>query len=215
MQPDLAKDRRPLPMYITETHEIDKFQFTLDRYLSTSTIIELIEKLELLFLYGKPAEPFVRHRFQPKWGLKDNQLSIELPDKVKKFRFLGGLHFVLGFDNDVYNLENYPSRSLRALYPPQLSRGLGSMYVYCNVCSATRVGDSFVPLLRQIVLRPAPNDEYRGMIEIITLDSPMYVPVKLSTINNIEIEIRTNIGDYFLFLEGSVTTLTLHFKRYE
>lgn len=134
-----------------------------------------------------------------------------------KMRLFGGLNFVLGMpsDNIIFDTTK-PSEEVLSTFPQQFSRGVGSMYVYCNLCSETRVGDSFVPLLKQIVLRPTKqHDEMRGMVEIITMDSPMYVPVKLTTINTIEIEVRTNVGDYFPFLEGSVTTLTLHFKRYE
>jgi hypothetical protein len=128
-------------------------------------------------------------------------------------RIFGGLQFVLGFPEDYikFDVSKLEERHYAA-YQPQLNRGLGSMYVYCNICENTQIGDVFAPLLRQITLPNNANLE-RGLMNKITLDYPMYIPVRLSTINNIEIEIRTNSGHYFPFIVGSTTTITLHFKK--
>ena len=149
--------------------------------------------------------------------------------KLNKLLFNGDLHFVLGFPEKTsfnkqlmehYQKDDGASKSpllILAQFPPHLTRGIASMYIYSNICGNTRVGDVFAPLLRNVSL-PTPlsseaKDIYMGRLEVVSIDKPMYVPVSTKTINSIEIEIRTNTGDHFPFIEGSVTTLTLHFKQ--
>ena len=143
----------------------------------------------------------------------DRFACASIDPNITVVNFLNGYHFVLGYSKPLYGVTEITT--VPAAFAPQLIRGVGSMYIYSNLCQNIIVGDTYVPLLRQIVL-PAQQQNYQppGLIEKVILDYPMYVPVAVSSINCIEIEIRTNNGDYFPFSPGSVTTITLHFKKH-
>ena len=137
--------------------------------------------------------------------------------KLKYFKFYNGFQFVLGFNKDIFHYDSNQALLENGPFPPQLYRaGSAGMYIYGNICSNMQVGDTFAPLLRHVAIVNDDDEKTRGNIRLgkfekIILDYPMYVPLSRTSINSIDIEIRTNKGDYFPFTPNSVTTLTLHF----
>ena len=79
------------------------------------------------------------------------------------------------------------------------------IYVYSSVCSASYVGDKKEPLLRRLCLM---GNKRERTFEFVR---GQYVPIRLSTIDSIDIDIKTESGDPASFIKGPVT-LTLHLK---
>ena len=78
------------------------------------------------------------------------------------------------------------------------------MYVTCNVCSGTIVDGEEQPLLRRF---PVPDDGER------TFNTPHFVDVISSQINEVEIHIKLSHEDSATFLTRPVS-ITLQFKAY-
>lgn len=88
------------------------------------------------------------------------------------------------------------------------SRGINTIFIYCDLLEEVRVGNSLVPLLRTV---PFNNNTYGGIISI-TYDKPIYLPIRKNFIDKVKIELRDSIGELIPFDEG-LTTVILHFKR--
>ena len=88
------------------------------------------------------------------------------------------------------------------------------MYIYASVCAPIQVGDVLVPLLKSTWLNVNKNYQYNE-IRNIDIKNPMYIPVASSSINMVEINIRSDSGFLIPFSEGADTSLILHFKKYD
>ena len=139
-------------------------------------------------------------------------VSFALKDNVVDLKFLNGFNFVLGFDK-VCIKKHTNADIFTALYPAQLERGLSNIYVYASVCRPIRVGDAKVPLLKSIWLDNYKREYKFGEVRNFHIKNPMYIPLSTSSINSIEINVRSDSGRFVPFFDGAVTSLTLHFKR--
>jgi hypothetical protein len=86
------------------------------------------------------------------------------------------------------------------------------IYIYSSIVNPIHVGGALVPLLKSLWI----ESKYKNgeaVNEII--DNPMYLPLSCTTINNIEINIRNDIGKLAKFPKGTKSSLTLHFQKYE
>lgn len=137
----------------------------------------------------------------------NGRIKFELNKEITSVRFLNGLNFVLGFSR-----TKLTNATEVADFPPQLNRGLTHMYVYASICAPIQVGHMRVPLLKSIWLDLAKSyshDEVRN----VDIRHPMYLPINSANMNSIEINIRTDSGALVPFTDGSVTSITLHFKK--
>ena len=91
---------------------------------------------------------------------------------------------------------------------PVLDRGIYSLFVYCDVCREVRVGNSLVPLLRNVSYTKGNYGDHITM----SYDYPLYVPLSRRYIDSIEIKIADDTGEPVPFEEGKAV-LTLHFRR--
>ena len=82
------------------------------------------------------------------------------------------------------------------------------LYIYASLVEPILVGNTRVPLMRQIWLN---NDDDIILHDI--LDHTMYLPLASSCINNVEIQVRNDKGDLIEFPQGTKTSLTLHFQQ--
>ena len=144
----------------------------------------------------------------------DNRIHFTLQDSIVQIKFCNGLNFILGFSKTIFlNKKGYQPR-FSGEYSPQMSRGINHLYIYSSVCDPIYVGGTKVPLLKSLWLDVSKKDYNFGEVVHIVIKNPMYVPVSATSINNIETNIRGDSGRLIPFIEGSVTSLTLHFKRY-
>ena len=88
-----------------------------------------------------------------------------------------------------------------------LKRGIYSLYVYCDACEESIVGDTKVKLLRIV-----PIYGEHGEYVCHTYDFPMYTPVQTKNFSEIKIHITDDTGKSIPFRSGK-SIITLHFKR--
>jgi len=122
---------------------------------------------------------------------------------ITEVKFLNGLNIILGIYDEVHQAE-----TIEGYLPLTLDGGINKMFVFGNMCKPIHVGDARVRLLK-LVSAQSGKQGYQN----ITFNNPMYVPVCEQSINSVEITICTDSGDLLPFLPGSVTTVTLHFKK--
>jgi len=142
----------------------------------------------------------------------NHRCNLKLRPRIEYIRFLNGFNFVLGFANTKF----VKNTDYKASYPPLLTLALRCMYVYASICNPIQVGDVRVPLLRSIW----PNDRRSGgssfsLFEThnIIIKNPMYVGVSSAIINSIEINIRSDSGEFVSFPPNSITSITIHLKK--
>ena len=85
-----------------------------------------------------------------------------------------------------------------------------NIYVYCDVCSNTYVGDTMVPLLRTISFN-SQSSNYGEAIWVL-YNNPIYVPLNKRFIDNITVELYDDSGHEIPFVEDK-TCVTIHFRR--
>jgi hypothetical protein len=99
-----------------------------------------------------------------------------------------------------------PSYALSAT-AGDINRGCNTLFVYCDVAEDVIVGDTKAPLLRTVNV----EGEYGDTVHKI-YSTPLYVPVRKSQFDTIEINIRDETGQLVPFTFGR-TIVTLHFRR--
>ena len=187
--------------FITEHFDLSK-QITVpetQRFTDNDKLLNYIEQLTKGTL-------FEELRYNDK-----GFLTLVPRNEIAELEFLHGLNKVLGFTKTKIKVE---SGSLTATSLPRLNRGIKNMLVYASVAAPIQVGNVRAPLLKHILL-PAEieKNELTGHRNL-TLQNPMYVPVSQTTVGHIEINIRSDSGEFIPFIEGSITTLVLHFKKF-
>lgn len=149
---------------------------------------------------------------------EDGRVRFQIRDDVTRIKLLNGFNFVLGFEKQDFDNGGSLQPVWKAEHLPQLRRGFNRLYIYASCCAPIRVGDVLVPLLRSVFVDNDDDDHDNdrsnfGKIKNFIIKHPMYLPISSTTINTIEINIRDDSGRVIPFDEGSVTSLTLHFKQ--
>ena len=148
--------------------------------------------------------------------LEGGKLSILCQEGMASLDFLNGLNIVLGFQRRKYSVDSgYRGTPLHAESVPYLRHGINNIYVYSSICRPIRVGEVCVPLLKSIWLDTSTMRQSNvfGEMRNVVVKNPMYIPLSSTSINSIEVNIRSDSGHLLPFVAGSITSLTLHFKR--
>jgi hypothetical protein len=122
---------------------------------------------------------------------------------------------MMGFTKIVFRNPTVGEKGVTFMadFPPQLKRGVNNMHIYASVVRPIHVGGSMVPLLNSLWLDVNKRDYNFGEVRSIVIKNSMYVPLASTSVDSIEINVRSDSGRLFPFIEGAVTSLTLHFKR--
>lgn len=178
----------------------------IDKFYSFADFKSLINQMKNLSF------EYERKPIQDCWlNESTSQICFKVGEEVTRIKFLNGLNTILGFKEREFDCEH--DKEFCANFEPQLNRGLNNMYIYASICQPIQVGHTRVPLLKSIwidVNKPVHPDELRNVV----IKNPMYIPLSTSSINSIEINIRNDAGTFIPFPDSAVTSLTLHFKRY-
>lgn len=83
------------------------------------------------------------------------------------------------------------------------------MYIYMNIIEPQIVGHTSTPLLRTI---PMSSDAKFGTMASYRCDHPIYHNLSTKSFNELEINIRTDTGDFVPFLFGTLN-LVVHFRQ--
>ena len=106
--------------------------------------------------------------------------------------------------------SGYRGASSRAVHraerSPDLSGGLYSLYVYCDLVEPHIVGDVTVPLLRIV-----PTRGREGEMVTVAYDKAQYYPLLRKMFSTVEIDIRDDTGRPVPFQNGQVV-VTLHVR---
>ena len=114
----------------------------------------------------------------------------------------GTLAVQLGFTvNQVITSNTEASRVV------DLSAGIKSLYVYCDLVEPQYVGDSLSPLLRI-----AKVEGSHGDLVSQSFNNPHYIPVGKRSFDTVEIDIRDDTGGKIPFQSGK-SVITLHFRQ--
>lgn len=85
---------------------------------------------------------------------------------------------------------------------------INMIYIYSDICSYQYVGDTFAPLLNVVAV---PSNVKYGDYIVINYSTPHYIPVISNVLDTIEINLRSDIGDFIHFDSGKVL-IKLHFR---
>jgi len=88
-----------------------------------------------------------------------------------------------------------------------ITGGISSLFVYCDLLEHVPVGDVEAPLLR-VVSAQGKNGETINR----TYEKPRYIPLQKKNFDSVEIFIRDDLGNLIPFESGKLT-VTLHFRR--
>ena len=139
---------------------------------------------------------------------RDGKISLKFHEYISMVQFPEDLAFTLGFiQSKFYSSDPY----YKAANPPQLNRSFSHMYIYTSLTRPVLVGGVEVPLLRSIWINS--KDVTIGESIHVNVDKPMYIPIASSSINNIEVNIRSDSGELLSLPKSSVTSLTIHLKK--
>lgn len=147
----------------------------------------------------------------------DDLMVLKVKPGIIRLQFLAGLNTLLGFSHVYYSFgidDDDRTRTITADFSPSLNKGIPALYIYSSVCEPINVGGALVPLLRSVWFQSSHNKLKEGEMINHVIEHPMYIPVAATTINSIEINIRTDSGDFVPFQDGAITSLTLHFKKW-
>lgn len=163
------------------------------RYSSANDLVSELNKGLKHFLFSY--DPRV-NRIEVKSLVKSSEYTMILEN---------GLNDVLGFTGTV--IPGHISTKMAEM-EVNLMRGIGSLFVYCDICEPIRVGNTMVPLLRNVSFNSA---KYGDMVNV-NYNHPIYVKTQKSFVDKISIRICDATGDTIPFEEG-LTSLVLHFRR--
>lgn len=112
----------------------------------------------------------------------------------------------VGMDKSNF-ISNASKKTFVARYPYDLTAGVHSLYVYCNIVKHSLVGNRFAQLLRIVEV---PNDLSFGAQKVKEYNYPQYRSVNCNEITEIEISIKDDTGEDIKFNFGRViVTLSL------
>lgn len=118
---------------------------------------------------------------------------------------------ILGFD--FVRLENFNRQptTFTAQQPFDVYRGLGQIFVYCDICSDVTLGDTRAPLLR-VINSKAGYSTGGSYEQCVSFTKPVYAPISIRNIDTILVYLRLSTGKPVPFMSGSVI-VTLSLRR--
>jgi hypothetical protein len=142
------------------------------------------------------------------YKIKSNKIELILrTNKYEEF------NSVVSFDGKTLFHQNKddPTQNLKShhigKFPPDVHGGKYHIFLYTDIIQPQVVGSSLVPMLRMINIR---SDDGEAVTDV--LQTPYYMELSRSTIENITIVVCDEFGNEIPFDKGIFTT-SLHFRR--
>lgn len=138
------------------------------------------------------------------------KLEFVLTDSTESVRFHHTLLQMFGLKSQNYKNEPKGKLFIGDHVVRQNNEISKQIFIYSSLTEPIRVGNVTVPLLRTILAKD-------GWDEIVNyvVEKPIYLPISNNNINNIEVNIRDDLGRPINFPYGSKSVLTIHFKNYD
>ena len=93
--------------------------------------------------------------------------------------------------------------------PADITAGIHTLYVYCDIVQPQYIGDTRVKLLRSVEV---PSERKFGDTVVLSYSDPHYIPVLVNEFDSIEIHIKDDSTRDIPFMYGR-TKIKLHFRR--
>jgi len=146
-----------------------------------------------------------------KYNRQTKRISINFPDPRIRRDIVGHIEYVnlkgakglLGF------VEATTRKTITAPYPPELTRGIQTVYMYSNIVEPIHVGDTMAPLLATIPL----SRENHGVQDYMVVHNRFYNPVIADPFQTLEIDLRDDAGDKLTNALIGKTVIRLHFRK--
>ena len=133
------------------------------------------------------------------------RITVRLNKKtIKGVTFDETLQFMLGFPRNTLLTKRHNT----ATYNVDISAGINSFFIYCNIVEPQFVGNALKPLLRTV---PVAEGQLGTTVHKEFI-SPHYIGLLSREFDTIEIEVRNDFGDLIDFQFGKVI-VKLHFRR--
>ena len=139
---------------------------------------------------------------------------ITMNNDIIHVEFLGGLNLALGFTtvNHVFGVVGLKKRTISSDVNPCLFNGISKLRFLTNIVEPSMIGGGHECLLKSVFIDS--SDHEFGKTVTQSFQTPMYRSVAITSINTIEITVKSeNSNDVAPFIDGSQTTVTLHFKK--
>lgn len=103
--------------------------------------------------------------------------------------------------------DDFRIKLLKGEYIADVNRTCTALYVYSPIVQSQMVGDTQAPLLRVVSVKGNFGNIINERYDLI-----YYLPLARSNIDQIEVYIRDDVGEYIPFVSGRVVVI-LHFRR--
>lgn len=134
---------------------------------------------------------------------RSHRVHISTDKPISNIYLSDDLMYMLGFNSE----NNALSLHRIADHPPDMTGGIGIIYIYCDIVEHTVLGDKLAPLLRAIPV----EGEFGSIVNKVFV-APHYLPVLKKNFSSLEIDIKTD-QNKSLDLRFGKTLVKLHFRR--
>ena len=124
---------------------------------------------------------------------------------IKSVLFSPKLQYIFGIASERW-LSIFPSGFV-AEYPPDLTAGFNTLFIYCNLIEPQVVGNALSPLLRTVAIRGKQGDFVSEVFQ-----TPHYVKIKNKSFDVVELAIKSDVGEDVKFNFGKVI-VKLHLRQ--
>ena len=135
----------------------------------------------------------------------DKRVSMTISDTSFTITMNDALRDILAFEKTTFS----DKQTVTGTGPMSLIRCIQYLYIYSNICSNVRIGNTEAPLLNFI---PFTNDRNCKLLKEKIFKTPMYIHVKQKHISQFDIAIYDGAGELVPFVRDVVTTVSLHFR---
>ena len=193
----------------SEEWNVDIYDTSAELWYKMKTVKRFLTLDNKLFTSRQHAANYLNDvckRWNISFGLtNDDKVSMTLNDDFTVVEFSDDLRDILAFNKTKFSGKlTFTAKDILSL-----TRRIDYLYVYSNVCSLTRIGDTEAPLLTVIPFNP----KSCKLISEKNFKVPMYVSMNQRKVSQIDIEIRDGAGQLVPFHKDSITTIRLHFKQ--
>ena len=137
---------------------------------------------------------------------QNGHITFDLQPYVTKAQFHSDFAKMLGYDTTIFKDHSRHTSDRKPIFKKPYEQ----VYIYSSVSDPILVGGVRVPLLKTVWVDTKHNT---GDVLNEIVQTPMYLSISSDSINNIEINLRYDSGKLINFVEGSKTSLTLHFRK--
>lgn len=145
-------------------------------------------------------------RLLPRFSSDEHRFIMYIPGEKDEIWFDGDITKILNLERRWYFSSPDDKFLKSGVIDDPSPNIIQSLFIYCDIIDYQFVGDSFVPLLRTVVV-----DNSYLKTAWVHYDNPHYLNVNKSEISSIKVQIRDDNGNKIRFENGKIIA-KLHFR---